>query len=409
MAYNNNINYAAIFNRVLDEKFYVMPKTLWMEDTNPGIQWTGGREIKIPYMDMDGLGDMQAYKAPDGDLDLGYETKRLQWYRGRNFAIGRYEMDETNMTLTVSNALRVFLRRYVLPEVDRLRIAMLAQHAINYGMTSVTAQASASITSANILGLLLDDIAKIQDKIGEDEQLYIQIGTQLKNKLEQSDKLTKYINVRDFSIRSASLKIDAINDQYLMGTPGSYMNSVVKTNDGRTDGQTVGGVTFEDLGPGVNWIISARQVVDAVARPQVTKVIDPDTNQEGEFWKIMFSIYHGAWTMDQKADGVLVNIDTTLAALTVTSAAGTVSVGDSVIATNAVVPDGMKLVYKTDASTAPTVTFGTALKASDGWGELPADGLISTTNGYKITVALVTAGSLLPLSSGNTTIVAKAS
>ena len=409
MAYSNNIDYAAIFNRILDEKFYIMPKTLWMEDTNPGIQWTGGREIKIPYMSMDGLGDMQAYKAPDGGLALGYETKRLQWYRGRNFAIGRYDMDETNMTLTVANALRVFLRTHVVPEVDRLRIALLSQHAVNYGMTCVTAQASASITAANILGLLLDDIAKIQDKIGEDEQLYIQIGTQLKNKLEQSDKLTKYINVRDFSINSASLKIDAINDQYLMGTPSSYMNSVVKVNDGRTDGQTVGGVTFEDLGPGVNWIISARQVVDAVARPQVTKVIDPDANQEGEFWKIMFSIYHGAFTMDQKADGALVNIDTTLAALTVTSAAGTVSVGDSVITTNAVVPDGMKLVYKTDASTAPAVTFGTALKAADGWGELPADGLISTTNGYKITVALVTAGSLLPLSSGNTTVVAKAS
>ena len=407
MAYNNSINYAAVFNRILDEKFYIMPRTLWLEDTNPGIQWTGGREIKIPYMSMDGLGDMQSYKAPEGGLVLGYETKTLQWYRGRNFAIGRYEMDETNMALTVSNALRVFLRSHVIPELDRLRIAKLAQSAVNYGMTSVSAVASASITTSNILGLLLDDIAKIQDKIGEDEQLYIQIGTQLKNRLEQSDKLTKYLNVRDFTVRSASLKVDAINDQYLMGTPTSYMNSVVRTNDGRTDGQTVGGVTFTDLGPGVNWIIAARPAADAIARPQITKVIDPDTNQEGEFWKIMFSVYHGMWTFDQKADGILVNMDTTLATLTVTSVAGTVSVGDSVITTNAVVPEGMKLVYKTDSSTAPSVAFGTALTTANGWADLPASGLISTTNGHKITVALVAAGSLLPLSAGNTTIVAK--
>ena len=407
MAYNNSINYAAIFNRILDEKFYIMPRTLWMENTNPGIEWTGGKEIKIPYLEMDGLGTMNGFKAPDGDMSLGYETKQLQWYRGRNFAIGRYDVDETNMTLTVGNALRVFLAQHVVPEVDRLRIAKLAQAAMGYGMTSVTAQASSGITTANILGLLLDDIAKIQDKIGEGEQLYIQISTKLKNLLEQSTQITRYLNVRDFSIRRTTLRIEALNDQYLIGTPSSYMNSVVRVNDGRTAGQTVGGLTFTDLGPGVNWIIAARPVADAVARPQITKVINPDVNQEGEFWKIMFSIYHGMWTMDMKSDGVLVNIDTTLASLTVSSAAGTVAVGDSVITVNAASFDGVKLVWKAASGTAPAVAFGTALKASDGWEDLPASGLISTTNGYKITVALVAVGSGLPLASGNTTVVAK--
>ena len=204
------------------------------------------------------------------------------------------------------------------------------------------------------------------------------------------------------------MKMDTLNDQFLIGAPSSYMNSVVKVNDGVTGGQTVGGLTFTDLGPKVNWIIAARPVADAVARPQITKVIDPDVNQEGEFWKIMFSIYHGMWTMDMKQDGVLVNMDTTLASLTVTSVAGTVTAGDSVITTSAAVPEGMKLVWKAASGTAPSVTFGTKLTAADGWADLPADGLISTTNDYKITVALV-AASGLPVAAGDTTVVAKAS
>ena len=53
--------------------------------------------------------------------------------------------------------------------------------------------------------------------------------------------------------------------------------------------------------------------------------------------------------------------------------------------------------------------MGTALKVSDGWYDLPASGLVSTTNGYKITVALVAAASGQPIASGNTTVVAKAS
>ena len=344
------------------------------------------------------------YRYPDGDLTLGYETKQLQWYRGRNFAIGRYDVDETNMALTVGNALRVFLAEHVVPEVDCLRIAALAQGAVGYG--KVKAQATNDITTANILGLLLADIASVQDKIGESEQLYIQISTSLKSLLEQSTQITRYLNVKDFNVRSATLKLEALNDQYLIGTPSKYMHSLFGLNDGTTDGQTVGGVTFANLGANVNWIIAARPAVDAVARPQVTKVIDPDQNQDGEYWKIMFSIYHGNWIMEQKGDGLLVNLDTTPGSFTVSSAAGTAAVGDSVITTTAKVPAGMKLMYKAASGTAPSVTIGTALTATDGWADLPADGLISTTNGYKITVAM-TAANGQPIAAGNTTVVAK--
>ena len=168
----------------------------------------------------------------------------------------------------------------------------------------------------------------------------------------------------------------------------------------------MGGVTFANLGANVNWIIAARPAVDAIARPQITKVIDPDMNQEGEFWKIMFSIYHGNWIMEQKGDGLLVNLDTTAGQFTVTSVAGTVAIGDTVITTTANVPVGMKLMWKAVSGTAPTIAIGTKLTSTDGWADLPADGKISTTNGYGITVAL-TAQNGQPIAAGNTTVVAK--
>ena len=404
----NSINYAAVFNRILDEKFYILPRTMWMENTTPGIVWDGGKEVKIPKLGMDGLGNMNGYKAPQGDLTVEWETKHLQWYRGRNFSIGRYDVDETNFALTVGNALKVFLNEKVIPEVDCLRIAALAQGGISFG--KITAQATAEITTSNILGLILADIASVQDKIGENQQLYIQISTALKSLLEQSAGITKYLNVKDFQIRNAVLTLNALNDQYLIGTPSGYMHSIFGLNDGVTSGQTVGGVTFANLGANVNWIIAARPAVDAISRPQISKVIDPDTNQEGEFWKVMFSIYHGNWIMENKGDGILVNLNTTPGALTVASEAGTVAVGDSVITvTGGVVPEGFKYVWKAASGTAPAVAIGTKLAVSDGWADLPADGLISTTNGYKITVALVSVASRQPIAAGNGTVVAKAS
>ena len=396
----NAINYAAIFNRILDEKFYILPRTMWMEDTTPGIVWNGGKEVKIPMLSTDGLGTMNGYKAPQGDLTLGWETKQLQWYRGRNFSIGRYDVDETNFALTVGNAIRVFLNEKVIPEIDCLRIASLVQGAVGYG--KVVAQATSGISAANILGLLLTDIASVQDKIGENEQLYIQISTGLKSLLEQSSQITKYLNVKDFAVRSATMRLEAINDQYLIGTPSKYMHSVFGLNDGVTGGQTVGGVTFASLGANVNWIIAARPAVDAIARPQINKVIDPDVNQEGEFWKVMFSVYHGNWIMENKGDGLLVNLDTTLGSLTVATEAGATA-GASTVTVTGVKPDGMKYMYKCADGTAPSVAVGTALTAAAGWADLPADGKITTTNGYKISVAL-TAGNGQPLAAGNATV-----
>ena len=398
----NSINYAAVFNRILDEKFYILPRTMWMEDTNPGIVWEGGKEVKIPKLGMDGLGTMNGYKAPQGDLVLDWETKQLQWYRGRNFSIGRYDVDETNFALTVGNALKVFLNEKVIPEVDCLRIAAAAQGAVAYG--HVVAQASADITTSNILGLLLADIAKVQDKIGETEQLYIQISTGLKSLLEQSQQITRYLNVKDFAVRSATLRLEALNDQYLIGTPSAYMHSIFGLNDGVTGGQTVGGVTFTNLGPNINWIIAARPAVDAIARPQISKVIDPDTNQEGEFWKIMFSIYHGNWIMENKGDGLLVNLDTASADdLTVETEAGATA-GASTVTVTGVVPDGYMHVWKAVSGTAPAVTIGGTLAATDSWAELPADGKITTTNGYGITVALVAKSSRKAIAYGKGTV-----
>ena len=397
----NRIDYAAVFNRILDEKFYIMPRTMWMEDTNPGIVWNGGKEVKIPMLGMDGLGTMNGYKAPQGDLNLAWETKQLQWYRGRNFSIGRYDVDETNFALSVAPALRVFLAEKVVPEVDCLRISMAAQGAISYGTTVV--QASSGITTANILDMLMADIASVQDKIGENEQLYIQISTGLKSLLSRSTQIQRFLDVKDFQIRSATLRIEALDDQYLVGTPSGYMHSIFGLNDGATAGQTVGGVTFADLGPNINWLIAARPAVDGIARPQVTKVIDPDQNQEGEFWKIMFSIYHGLWIMENKGDGLLVNINNVGGSLTVETEAGA-SAGATTVTVTGVKPDGFKYLYKVAQSAAPTVTVGTALTATDGWAELPADGKITATNGYYITVALCAATNNKPIASGNATV-----
>jgi hypothetical protein len=124
----------------------------------------------------------------------------------------------------------------------------------------------------------------------------------------------------------------------------------------------------------------------------------------------MFSIYHGNWIMEQKGDGLLVNLDTASGDdLTITSEAGTAAVGDSVIGVSGVCPDGYMYVWKAASGTAPAVTIGGALTSTDGWAELASTGLISSTNGHKITVAMVAKSNRKAIAYGTGTVVAKAS
>lgn len=399
-----SINYAAIFNSVLDEIFYILPRTTWMENTSPGVKWDNGRYVKIPKMSTPGLGNMAAYKAPDGDLALEYEEKYLQYYRGRNMVIGRYDVDETNFALTVGNAMKVFLGENVIPEIDKLRIMKAAQAA--YAASKISYYAPVVGT---ILTNLLSDIAAVQDAIGENEQLYIQMSTTVKSLLQTSGEVTRYLGTRDMGVKGINLKVDTINDQIIIGTPSGYLRTSFYLLDGSTGGQTAGGLAADPFAQTVNWIIASRSAIDALSRPRVSKVITPDENQEGEYWKIMFSVYHGIFGYDNKVAGLKMSVNSSAVATLYVASADvatpnatgiTISSGSGGAAYT--VPDGYALYYKTHNSSAPTVTQGTALDNT--WTLCTSAFELAATNGHKITAALVKTGSLLPIAAGNTTI-----
>lgn len=396
--------YAQIFNQTIDQKFYILPRTSFMENTNPAIQYTNGDLINIPIMDVSGMGDMNNYIAPNGAVNTGWEQKRLQYYRGINLPIGRYEPELTNDVKNVANAMNIFMREHVVPELDRVRIMRSATFALNGGGTNVVYNTT---PTTNTLDALMADIATVQDQIGEDEQLYILTSTPIKTALSLDPKITRVLNMRDMQIKDVSLEVEALNDQYLIGCPSRYMYTNFNLLPGSA-GQF--GVTTDPLAQQVNWIIMARQVMDSKSFPQVTKVIDPDLNQKGEFWNIMFSMRYGVWGYDRKQNGILVNINSSAVnTLYIQSEDGGSGITNLTISATSggsayTVPDGYTLVYKV-GSGAETVTQNTALDST--WTALSSSvATIAATNGQTVTVALVATNSMLPVASGNAVVVA---
>lgn len=393
--------YAQIFNQAIDEYFYILPRTAFMENTNPAIKYDGGQIVQIPIIDVSGLGNMVNSIAPTGVVNTGWESRQLQYWRGVNLPVSRYDPNLTNDVKNVANSMNSLMRYHVVPELDRVRIMRAATFALGGGNLVYN-----STPTTDILEALLTDIATVQDQIGEDEQLYILMPTPLKKALSLDPKITRVLNVRDMQIRDVSVDVEAINDQYLIGCPSRYMYTNFNLLPGTSDQF---GVTSDPLAQPVNWIITARQVMDSKAFPRVTKVIDPDVNQEGEFWKIMFSMYYGVWGYDRKQNGILVNINaSTVNTLYVASVAGgsgmttlTVSATDGGPAYT--VPDGYSLLYKIGGSAQP-VTLKTPLDST--WTALSgSQATIAATASQTVTVALVANNTLMPVASGSATIV----
>ena len=301
---SNTINYADIFNSVLDEKYAILPRTNFMEQNSMGIVYEGGRNIKVPKLTLQGLGTVSGCTIPDGDYTFAYESFSLQWDRGRKFTIPRYAVNETNFALTVGNIMGEFLRQHVVPEIDKLRLSTASTKAITAG--NVSYGGSTGLVAP--LASLLADIALVQDKIGEDRQLYISVAQTVKSAIMASSEIVKYLSVREFEVRSVNVEVDAINDQYLIGVPSSYMKSKFTALDGTTNGQEAGGLTPAVDAVDVNWLICASDACIAVAYPRVEKVIDPDTNQQGDCWLVAFRCYHGLIIPDNKVDGLWVNL-----------------------------------------------------------------------------------------------------
>ena len=74
----NTIEYAKIFMEALDEQLVAGATSGWMEENSGQVQYTGGNEVKIPKIELNGLGTYDRDNGfVQGAVTLTYETKQM--------------------------------------------------------------------------------------------------------------------------------------------------------------------------------------------------------------------------------------------------------------------------------------------------------------------------------------------
>jgi hypothetical protein len=302
----NTLEYAKIFQTTLDEQLIAGATSGWMEANAGQVRYSGGNEVKIPKISTSGLGEYDRDDGyPQGGVSLVYETKTLTQDRARKFQLDAMDVDETNFVVNASTVMANFQQSNVIPEIDAYRYSTIAAIAASAGQSSVSYNPAANY---DVYEKLKTDITTLQDAIGESYDLVITMSIPCASILEQSDRISRSLDVVDFQRGEIFTKVRAIDGIPIIKVTSRLLKTAYVFNDGTTAGQTQGGFTPAAGAKQINWLITARKAPIAVSKTDTVRIFDPTTNQKANAWQIDYRKYHDLWIFDNAVKGVWANI-----------------------------------------------------------------------------------------------------
>ena len=301
----NSLQYASIFMSDLDKQLVEGSTTGWMEDNAMQVQYNGGAEVKIPKMQMSGLGDYDRDGGfAKGAVTVTYETKQLTQDRGRTFQLDAMDVDETNFAATAGAVMGEFQRSRVIPEIDAYRYSKIAELAQAAGKTKEYKAAKDTIFEE-----LMNDMTAIRDIVGDGCEMVIAMNAKAAGLLDLAKGGTNVLESGIFQQGSAELKVKEIDGCPIIRVPSARFQTKYTFLDGVTESETEGGFTAAADAKGINWIIMVKNAPVAISKTDVTRIFDPMTNQNANAWKIDYRKYHDIWITENGMNGILVNID----------------------------------------------------------------------------------------------------
>ncbi|MBE6056800.1 hypothetical protein [Clostridium sp.] len=298
----NLLQYSTIFQNELDKIAVQEMVTGWMDSNAGQVKYTGGKEVKIPKLSVDGLADYGREGNTGfigGDVTFEYETKTMTQDRGRGFSIDANDVDETGFVVTAGNIMGEFQRTKVIPEIDAYRLSKLSSLAKEENKKYSYEPSKATIIEEIKLG-----IKKIRQQ-GYNGSLIIHITYDAMMEVELA-MLGKISSV-DFSKGGLNTKTPAIDGCPLIETPENRMYSAIQLYDGKTEGQKQGGYVKGIKGIQMNFIVMPRTTPIAITKQDNMRIFDPQTNQKANAWAMDYRRYHDLWVKDNTADSIYIN------------------------------------------------------------------------------------------------------
>lgn len=239
----NTIEYAKVFQKELDKQILEGATSGWMEENASQVIYSGGAEIKMPKMSLQGLGTYSRDEGyVNGAVTYSFETFTLTQDRGRRFRIDAIDVDESGFGLAAANVASEFQRTKVIPEIDAYRYSKLAAAA---GITETYTPDKSTVMSQ-----LLSQLSQVRDITGGEGDVVIVMSRPVYDKLMLSSELTYSVDTATFTQGSVDFTVKTMNGVPVIPVPSARMKTAYSFS---ADGD--GGFAPADDAVDINWLI----------------------------------------------------------------------------------------------------------------------------------------------------------
>lgn len=250
-------------------------------------EMNGSGVINIATIAMDGLADHVRGKGfVRGGAELKWTPYQLEFERDREFVVD--EMDDAErLGLMTASLMAEFQRQHVIPEIDAIRFARMAENAGNMGAATYNDPASA-----------MDDLLLAEECMQDN-------GVQLSGCILYCTSAYKTLlrKAQPWRIgqgESPSGNFETIDDMRIRTVPSVRFQTAIDLLDGVTAGEEAGGFKPADAGKAINFQVVHPSAVSAISRLAKLRYFAPDVNQDDDAHKWQYRLFHDMWVYENK-------------------------------------------------------------------------------------------------------------
>lgn len=295
----NKIELAKLYHAGLDKVMKDESKTAILQ-ANDAFYKPGAtaKEVLLMKMDMSGLSDYDRESGgypTGGSINAEWESHKLENDRGQKFILDSMD-DLEAMKVPGANLLKEFMRTKVIPEVDSVRFATIAQKTKTEHVISGTIT-----TSEEAYDAILTAQEALNDAEVTDYERILFISNRMQKLIKQSDK---YIIGQG---ENPDMRFDEFDGMRVIKVPAARFNSKVELlNTDDTD--SFGGFKPAADSKPIDFMIVQRRCALAIVKHQAPKIILAHENQHADGSIIAYRLYHGLIMEENKTTGAYVHL-----------------------------------------------------------------------------------------------------
>ncbi len=250
-------------------------------------EFVGVGEIKIAKIGMDGLADYDRTNGfVDGGVSLEWETRKLEFDRGRGFSIDVMD-DEEHETLVSANVMAEFERTKVIPEMDAIRFARLAENAGNTVSEDYEDPAKA-LKAVRLMKESFEDLGK------DPSDIVLCLTSAMKGMLR--DAMPYMMGQGE----APNGNFDTFDQMRLKVIPSGRFYTAIDLKDGKSTDEATGGYQKAAAGAGINFMGLTSDAAEAIQKHQKLRYFTPDQNQKADAHLWQYRVFHDLIVLDNK-------------------------------------------------------------------------------------------------------------